>query len=86
MIERIGIAAIHEHNVGLANTFRLGIGLEPSDSAIVSADIPGAEEAFAAAGVRAAVRDGRIRASFHIYSTAEDVRMAVDALADLVKR
>jgi selenocysteine lyase/cysteine desulfurase len=86
VIERIGIAAIHEHDVGLANEFRAGIGLEPSDSAIVSADIPGAEEAFAAAGVRAAVRDGRIRVSFHVYSTADDVRMAVDALADSGKR
>jgi selenocysteine lyase/cysteine desulfurase len=86
VIEQIGIAAIHEHDVGLANAFRLGIGLEPADSAIVSADIPGADEAFAAAGVRAAVRHGRIRVSFHVYSTAEDVRMAVDALADLIKR
>ena len=35
LIERIGIEAIHEHDVALANRFRAGLGLEPSDSAIV---------------------------------------------------
>ena len=33
-----------------------------------------------AAGVRAAVRAGRVRASFHIYSTEHDVDLALDAL------
>ena len=35
VIEQIGIEAIHEHDVALANRFRAGLGLEPSDSAIV---------------------------------------------------
>lgn len=81
LIEQIGVEAIREHNVALANEFRAGIGLEPLDSAIVSADIPGAEEKFAAAGVRAAVRGGRVRVSFHVYSTPADVALALDALA-----
>ena len=66
--------------MGLANAFRAGLGLPPGDSAIVSADIPGAEQAFAAAGVRAAVRGGRLRASFHLYSTQADVDLALNAL------
>ena len=33
-----------------------------------------------AAGVRAAVRAGRVRASFHLYSTERDVDLALDAL------
>ena len=69
LIEQIGVKAIHEYDVGLANEFRAGLGLPPGDSAIVSVDIPGAAERFAAAGVRAAVRDGRLRVSFHLYST-----------------
>ena len=83
LVERIGIAAIHRHNVGLANEFRAGLGMPPGQSAIVSADIPGAEEAFAAAGVRAAVRGGRLRVSFHVYSTSADVHLALDALDGL---
>jgi selenocysteine lyase/cysteine desulfurase len=80
LIERIGVAAIHRHDVGLANEFRAGLGMPPSDSAIVSADIPGAEQAFETAGIRAAVRGGKLRASFHVYSTSADVQLALDAL------
>jgi selenocysteine lyase/cysteine desulfurase len=83
LIEQIGVETIHQHNLALANEFRAGIGLPPGDSAIVSAAIPGAEEAFAAAGVRAAVRGGNLRASFHVYSTSADVQLALDALDGL---
>jgi selenocysteine lyase/cysteine desulfurase len=75
----IGIDAIHEHDVGLANRFRAGRGLEPSDTAIVStsADASRLEEA----GIRAAVRAGGLRASFHVYNTEADVDAALDALS-----
>ncbi len=76
----IGIDAIHEHDVALANRFRAGLGLEPGNSAIVSADVPGAEEKLERAGIKAAVRDGRVRASFHVYTTEADVDAALDAL------
>jgi selenocysteine lyase/cysteine desulfurase len=80
LIEEIGIAAIHEHNVGLANEFRAGLGMPPGDSAIVSTSIPDAQQAFEARGIRAAVRGGKLRASFHVYSTSADVQLALDAL------
>jgi selenocysteine lyase/cysteine desulfurase len=83
LIEQIGVEEIHRHNLALANEFRAGLGLPPGNSAIVSAELPGAEEAFAAAGVRAAVRDGRLRASFHVYSTEADVELALKALEGL---
>lgn len=80
LVQRIGVAAINAHDVGLANRFRAGLGLPPSDSAIVSTDVPGAEDKLAAAGIRAAVRDGRVRVSFHVYTTAADVDAALNAL------
>jgi selenocysteine lyase/cysteine desulfurase len=36
---------------------------------------------LAVAGVRAAVRAGRVRASFHLYTTDKDVDLALDTLA-----
>jgi selenocysteine lyase/cysteine desulfurase len=84
LIEQIGVDTIHEHNLGLANEFRAGLGLPPGDSAIVSTALAGAEAAFAAAGIRAAVRDGKLRASFHIYTTQADVHQALAALKPLL--
>jgi selenocysteine lyase/cysteine desulfurase len=84
LIEDIGVETICRHNVELANEFRDGLGLAASDSAIVSTDLAGAEEAFRAAGIRAAVRDGKLRASFHIYSTRADVHQALAALKSLL--
>ena len=80
LIEEVGVGAIQTHNVALANRFLAGLGQPPGDSAIVTVDVPGAEERLTAAGVRAAVRAGRVRASFHVYSTEHDVDMALDAL------
>ena len=77
---RIGVEAIGAHDVALANRFRAGLGLEPSDSAIVSVDVAGAEQSLERAGIRAAVRAGSLRASFHLYNTHEDVDAALDAL------
>lgn len=84
LVEQIGVETIHRHNLELANEFRSGLGLPPGDSAIVSTSIPGAEEAFASAGIRAAVRDGKLRASFHIYTTQADVHQALTALKPLL--
>jgi selenocysteine lyase/cysteine desulfurase len=80
LLASVGVDAVRDWNVGLANRFLAGLGLPPGDSAIVSVDVPGAEERLAAAGVRAAVRGGRLRASFHLYTTQADVDRAVEAL------
>ena len=80
VIERIGIDAIHEHDLRLANRFRAGLGLESSDSAIVFCDLEGAAERLERAGIRAAVRGGRLRTSWHVYNRDEDVERALDAL------
>jgi selenocysteine lyase/cysteine desulfurase len=81
VIEQIGVDAIHRHDVALANRFRHGLGMEPSDSAIVFSDAPGAAERLAGAGIAAAVRGGRLRTSLHVYNTEHDVEVALAALA-----
>lgn len=82
LIEKIGVEAIHAHNVGLANRFRAGLGLADGQSAIVSAAIPDADCKLAAAGIRAAARAGNLQVSFHIYSTEADVDNAPNARVD----
>ncbi|MBM7787471.1 aminotransferase class V-fold PLP-dependent enzyme [Tenggerimyces flavus] len=76
----VGVDRVNAHNVGLANRFRAGLGLAPSDSAIVSTDVADAEAKLKAAGIRAAVRGGKVRVSFHLYSTTADVDSALAAL------
>jgi len=80
LVEELGVESIHAHNVRLANRFRTGLGVAPGDSAIVAVDVPGAQERLDRAGVQAAVRAGRLRASFHAYTTDADVDLALNAL------
>ena len=81
VLEEIGVEAIHAHDLRLANRFRAGLGLAAGDSAIVFVDAPGAEERLARAGIRAAVRNGRLRTSWHLYNTDADVDRTLEALA-----
>ena len=80
MIEQVGIDAIHGHDVALANRFRTGLGLEPSNSAIVFCDVADAAAKLEQAGIRAAVRGGRLRTSWHVYNTPADVDRTLDVL------
>jgi selenocysteine lyase/cysteine desulfurase len=80
LLEAVGIDAIHEHDVGLANRLRTGLGLPPGDSAIVSVTIADAAERLAAADIRASTRAGAVRLACHLYTTAGDVDRALEAL------
>ena len=82
----IGIEAIHEHDLRLANLFRDGLGLDPGDSAIVSAEVPGAEERLGETAVMAAARAGLLRTSWHLYNTEDDVERLLDALSPVAAR
>ena len=82
LLEEIGVEAIHEHDLALANRFRTGLGLEPGDSAIVFVDVPEAAARLERAGIRAAVRGGRVRTSWHLYNTAAEVDYALEALGE----
>jgi hypothetical protein len=75
-----GPGPVGGHDVALANRLRAGLGLAPSNSAIVAFRPPGAAERLARAGVRDAVRDGGVRVSCHLYNTPADVDAALDAL------
>ncbi len=77
----VGIAAIHDWDVALANRFRAGLGPPPGDSAIVA--VPpgaGAVDRLDAAGVMYADHGSVLRFSFHLYTTEADVDSAVAAL------
>ena len=80
-IEEIGVDRIHAHDVELANRFRAGLGLDPGHSAIVFCDVEGAADKLERAGIRAAVRGGRLRTSWHVYNTTADVDRTLDVLS-----
>lgn len=80
LLEQVGIAAVHEHDVALANRFRTGLGLPPGDSAIVSVALDRDPGELRSAGVMAAGRGGRLRFSFHLYNVDADVDRALEVL------
>jgi selenocysteine lyase/cysteine desulfurase len=81
LLTAVGIPALHEHAVGLANRFRAAVGLPAGNSAIVSLPLAAdAEERLRRADVAASVRAGRLRLAFHLNNTADDVDSVVAAL------
>jgi selenocysteine lyase/cysteine desulfurase len=86
LLVEVGHEAIHEHDLRLANAFREGLGLPPGDSAIVAADLPGAEERLRGSGVMAAARAGQLRTSWHLYNTDDDVGTALELLSPVAAR
>lgn len=81
LIDELGPERIGAYDRALADRLREGLGLAPSPSAIVTVDRPGAEARLRAAGIRAAVRAGRVRLACHLPATAADVDRAVAALS-----
>jgi selenocysteine lyase/cysteine desulfurase len=79
-LEDAGIAAIHEHDVGLANRFRAGLDLGKGDSAVVSLSDPDAGARLERAGLVVAARAGGVRVCFHLYNDEDDVDAALAAL------
>jgi selenocysteine lyase/cysteine desulfurase len=81
LLNEIGVETVHAHDLRLANRFRAGLGMTPGDSAIVTSDVPDAAAKLERAGIMAATRAGRLRASFHLYNTEADVDAALSALS-----
>lgn len=81
LIDELGVDAIGAYDLALAARLREGLGMAPSDSAIVIVDVPDAEQRLREAGIRASVRAGRVRLSCHLPATVDDVDRAVAALS-----
>lgn len=79
LLADVGVALIGAHSVGLANELRSRLGIDPTNSAIMSINTSLSEE-LAAAGVTAAARSGRTRLSFYLYNTIADVELAASVL------
>lgn len=86
MLNAVGAPALHEHAAGLADRFRVGTGLPPGPSAIVSCEVDAAgTAAMVRAGIVGATRAGRLRLSFHVSTTESDVDLAIEALTGRVR-
>ncbi|WP_328915571.1 MULTISPECIES: aminotransferase class V-fold PLP-dependent enzyme [unclassified Streptomyces] len=90
LVEELGVAAIHAHDVALAGRLRaglteLGFTPVPGDSAIVAVPDAPAQAAgrLAEAGVHFSARAGNVRFALHLHNTDEDVARALSALAPL---
>ena len=80
LLDEVGIAAVHRHDVGLANALRRRLGLPSGDSAVVKVATDEGLERLRAAGVRASMRAGAVRVSFHLHNTESDVDVVAQAL------
>jgi selenocysteine lyase/cysteine desulfurase len=87
LLGEVGVSTLHRHSVGLANRFRAGVDLDPGDSAIVSMAVDAeAGDAMRAAGIVGSVRAGRLRLSFYVSTSEEDVDRGLDVLGKHVLR
>jgi selenocysteine lyase/cysteine desulfurase len=87
LLADLGTEALHVHAVQLANRFRTGLGMMPDSSAIVSLAVEAeADQAMREARIVGAVRAGRLRLSFHVSTSQENVDQAVEILNPYVLR
>jgi len=81
LLAEIGPTALHANALGLANGFRRGLDLPPADSAIVSLAVDDTTPAALSTNqIAASVRAGRLRLSFHVSTSDEDVERAIQVL------
>lgn len=81
LLNEVGVEAIHEHDVRLANLLRDGLGMEAADSPVVSLSLDAGFDASRLEGLRTAFRSGRLRAGFHLYNTEADVERLLAAVS-----
>ncbi|TVZ99079.1 selenocysteine lyase/cysteine desulfurase [Streptomyces sp. BK340] len=88
LIEELGVAAVHAHDVALAERFRAGLAtlghapVSAPGSAIVSVPgLGGRQPGLSRAGIEVSDRAGNLRASFHLFNTSADVDRLLDALS-----
>ncbi len=88
LVEEIGVDIVRAHDLALADRFRAGLAerghtpVPAPGSPIVS--VPGLgrlQPELAEAGIQVSDRAGNLRASFHLYNTADDVDRLLEALS-----
>ncbi|MEE3067457.1 MAG: aminotransferase class V-fold PLP-dependent enzyme [Actinomycetota bacterium] len=78
----LDLTAVRDHCVGLAEATLAGLGLSTHGSAIISLDLPThTARRLVEAGAVVSTRAGRIRLSFHLYNTIDDVDLVLQVLA-----
>ena len=87
----VGAEVIGAHDIALANELRTLLGMDVSNSAMVSVRLPGVTPAqiitaLDAADVQCAVRAGGVRLAFHLYNDKDDVAAVAAALLSLTER
>jgi selenocysteine lyase/cysteine desulfurase len=86
LLADLGAEALHAHAVSLADRFCAGVGLPLAGSAIASLTVDDdAARAMHAARITASVRAGRLRLSFHVSTSEQDVDHAIDVLGRHVR-
>lgn len=80
LLADLGPERVRRHDLALAERLREGLGMTSSDSAIVRCEVPGGAERLARAGIKASVRDGRVRMACHLTTSERDVDQALTAL------
>jgi selenocysteine lyase/cysteine desulfurase len=80
LLLEVGIDAVHRHDLGLANALRGRLGVASGDSAIVTVAVEGGLERLRGAGIKASVRAGAVRLSFHLHNTDADVDAVARAI------
>jgi selenocysteine lyase/cysteine desulfurase len=80
----LGPEAIGRYSIDLANLFREKVGLDISNSTMVSLET-NAGDSLKEAGVAVSSRDGRVRFSFYLYNTVADVEMAAEIVREAAR-
>ncbi len=87
LLLEVGAPALHAHAVGLSDRFLDAMSLPRHGSAIVAFEadeqVP---ELLSRAGIAASNRAGRLRLSFHLSTTEDDVDRAAEALRGHLRR
>jgi selenocysteine lyase/cysteine desulfurase len=82
LLTEVGRDALHAHATGLAHRFCAGVDLPDQGSAIVSAFADAEVPALMrSAGIIGVTRAGRLRLSFHVSTSEEDVDRTVEVLS-----
>lgn len=79
VIANAGVDAIHRHDLALATRARQGLGMEPSNSAIVTIQT-GKTNSLEEREIVTARRSGSVRVGFHLYNDTADVDALVTAV------